>query len=98
MIEMKVVHSREQGCWLHPALYEIGKAIGYCRNMSPCSTRKYLERELWCDPCIASKALGELASLLGHLKDNNTCVCEACLMFKDFIENGAENDRKHGIH
>lgn len=103
MTSMKVVNGREQGCWAHPALYEIGKAIHCCGNMrpsdmlGPCSTRTYLKREEWCENCVASAALRELTAILEHAADRG-CPCKNCASLRKFIKNGAENDRKYGFH
>jgi len=99
---MQVVHGREQGCWAHPALYEIGKTIPHCMEMryhdslGPCPTRTYRKREEWCENCVAREALTELRAILEHASDHG-CGCKDCARLRDFIENGAENDRKHGI-
>lgn len=101
---MKTIHGREQGCWTHPALYEVGKAIKHCSNMrmgdgfGGCPKRDWMTRAQWCENCVASEALGELATIIRHLSDHSTCICEGCKKNKEFLANGAENDRKYGIH
>lgn len=102
-MKMKTVHGRSQGTWAHPALFEIGKAVGHCKLLDrdryggPCETRKHLTREGWCENCIAGAALDDLKVILTHKIVCTCCKCEHCKALADFIQNGAENDKKFGL-
>lgn len=104
MTTMKSLKGREQGTWNHPALFEIGRVIGYCSRMNnervlgPCKTRSYIKRSQWCEVCVAQEALTELGAILKRSEDHRTCSCDDCLLLGKYLEIGADNDKKYGIH
>ena len=100
---MKKVNGREQGTWDHPALYEVGKALKYCRLLDrgpsgPCSTSSYLKKEAWCEMCIANEALKELSVILKHAAKVSDCACSGCELLRKYLKNGAANEKRYGIH
>ncbi len=103
MDDMVVVKDRRQGCWAHPALFEVGRTVGPCGEMvrshalGPCPTRSYKTRETWCEQCVAHASLEELAKILRSTLEHSKCECPGCRELGEFLGNGAENQKRFGI-
>lgn len=99
---MNVVHGREQGTWLHPAFFEIGRSIPHCRMMDqglrPCHSSAYKEKAMWCANCVAREALQEVIETVTHMMDcKGEAICDRCNLTRRFFQNGMENDKKFGL-